>query len=335
MLTPVGQGSVRLHRSEFEAMIHPHVEETVSALHRAIASAGVGADQLTAVLLVGGSSRIPLVAQMVSEQLGRPVAVDADPKNAIAKGAALSLTPAGISATGAYAPAPRGHARRPVRRTGPLPWPRGAGAYAPVAEIPAGVSDSAAPFAIAFFGSASTATGRPSCSDTIWATSGIRDEPPTSSTAVSWSAPTPAEAMARRSALTVSSTCGWIIASNSLRCSRTDPCADRREHRDGHLGVGGERLLGLGALAPQAGHRRQHRRIVRVQPVERLRQPARRRARTPARRSRSRRAAPRPAGLPRRLKPCASLRTTAASNVPPPKSYTAIVEPGSTRSAAA
>src|SRR6185503_975041 len=114
VLTPVGQGSVRLHRSEFEAMIHPHVEETVSALHRAIASAGVTADQLTAVLLVGGSSRIPLVAQMVSEQLGRPVAVDADPKNAIAKGAALSLTPAGISATGAYAPAPRGHGSGPV-----------------------------------------------------------------------------------------------------------------------------------------------------------------------------------------------------------------------------
>jgi actin-like ATPase involved in cell morphogenesis len=123
VLTPVGQGSVRLHRSEFEAMIHPHVEETVSALHRAIASAGVGADQLTAVLLVGGSSRIPLVAQMVSEQLGRPVAVDADPKNAIAKGAALSLTPAGISATGAYAPNPRGHSSGPVAMHGPAPAP--------------------------------------------------------------------------------------------------------------------------------------------------------------------------------------------------------------------
>ena len=146
VLTPVGQGSVRLHRSEFEAMIHPHVEETVSALHRAIASAGVGADQLTAVLLVGGSSRIPLVAQMVSEQLGRPVAVDADPKNAIAKGAALSLTPAGISATGAYPPAPRGHGSGPVAPhgaagaplvTGSNPsWPapqRPTGAYAAAA----------------------------------------------------------------------------------------------------------------------------------------------------------------------------------------------------------
>jgi molecular chaperone DnaK len=107
VLTPAGQGSVRLHRSEFEAMIQPRVEETVSALRRAISSAGMTPEQLTAVLLVGGSSRIPLVAQLVSEQLGRPVAVDADPKNAIAKGAALSLTPAGISATGAHLPVQR------------------------------------------------------------------------------------------------------------------------------------------------------------------------------------------------------------------------------------
>ena len=70
------------------------------------------------MLLVGGSSRIPLVAQLVSEQLGRPVAVDADPKNAIAKGAALSLTPAGISATGTYPPAPRGHSSGPVAQHG-------------------------------------------------------------------------------------------------------------------------------------------------------------------------------------------------------------------------
>jgi actin-like ATPase involved in cell morphogenesis len=93
VLLPSARGSVRLHRSEFEAMIGPQVEDTVAALRSAVISAGYAPDQLSAVLLVGGSSRIPLVAQLVSEQLGRPVAVDADPKNAIAKGAALSLVP--------------------------------------------------------------------------------------------------------------------------------------------------------------------------------------------------------------------------------------------------
>jgi actin-like ATPase involved in cell morphogenesis len=93
VLMPAGRGSVRLHRSEFEAMIRPQVEETVAALRAAVASAGLSPEELTAVLLVGGSSRVPLVAQLVSEQLDRPVAVDTDPKNAIAKGAALSISP--------------------------------------------------------------------------------------------------------------------------------------------------------------------------------------------------------------------------------------------------
>src|SRR4051812_24760315 len=115
VITPAGRGVVRLHRSEFEALIRPQVEETVSALRAAILSAGTTPDELTAVLLVGGSSRIPLVGQVVSEQLGRRVAVDADPKNAIAKGAALSVSPepaASASSTtavpgGAAAGAPR------------------------------------------------------------------------------------------------------------------------------------------------------------------------------------------------------------------------------------
>nr|MBA2310877.1 Hsp70 family protein [Pseudonocardiales bacterium] len=107
VLTPAGRGSVRLHRSEFEAMIRPQIEETVTALRRAVGSAGLSPEQLTAVLLVGGSSRIPLVAQLVSEQLGRPVAVDTDPKNAIAMGAALSLLPPSVAGTGAFVPAPR------------------------------------------------------------------------------------------------------------------------------------------------------------------------------------------------------------------------------------
>ncbi|MGQ0576235.1 MAG: Hsp70 family protein [Pseudonocardia sp.] len=100
VLLPDSRGSVRLHRSEFEELIRGQVDDTVAALRRAITSAGLTAERLSTVLLVGGSSRVPLVAQLVSEQVGRPVAVDADPKNAIAKGAALALTP-NAGATGA------------------------------------------------------------------------------------------------------------------------------------------------------------------------------------------------------------------------------------------
>ncbi len=94
VLLPEVQSQVRLVRAEFEDLIRPRVAETVEALRRALRSAGVGPEDLDAVLLVGGSSRVPLVAQLVSAELGRPVAVDADPKAAIALGAALSGLPA-------------------------------------------------------------------------------------------------------------------------------------------------------------------------------------------------------------------------------------------------
>ena len=91
VLLPGLQTEVRLTRSEFEAMIRPAIAETIVALRRAIRSASVDADAISAVLLVGGSSRIPLVAQMVGAELGRPIAIDAHPKDAIAFGAAIAV----------------------------------------------------------------------------------------------------------------------------------------------------------------------------------------------------------------------------------------------------
>ncbi|HKA68245.1 MAG TPA: Hsp70 family protein, partial [Actinomycetes bacterium] len=89
VLLPNVATEVRLTRSELEGMVRPALYETIEALRRALRSAGVTADQLHSVLLVGGSSRMPIVAQLVGAELGRPVAVDAHPKHAIALGAAF------------------------------------------------------------------------------------------------------------------------------------------------------------------------------------------------------------------------------------------------------
>jgi actin-like ATPase involved in cell morphogenesis len=94
VLAPGIQSQVRLVRAEFEDMIRTQVSETVQALRRTLQSAQLEPDELDVVLLVGGSSRVPLVAQLVSAELGRPVAVDADPKVTIALGAALLALPA-------------------------------------------------------------------------------------------------------------------------------------------------------------------------------------------------------------------------------------------------
>jgi actin-like ATPase involved in cell morphogenesis len=85
---PGRQFDVRVTREDFEGLIRAQIENTITALSRTLQSAGVTADELSAVLLVGGSSRIPLVAHMVSEELGRPILVDTHPKYAVALGAA-------------------------------------------------------------------------------------------------------------------------------------------------------------------------------------------------------------------------------------------------------
>jgi actin-like ATPase involved in cell morphogenesis len=96
---------VRLNRSEFEAMIGPALAETVAAMRRALRSAGVAPAQLRSVLLAGGSSRIPLVRQLIAAEFGRPVVLDPHPEHSIALGAALVTRPVTPTVTAATATA--------------------------------------------------------------------------------------------------------------------------------------------------------------------------------------------------------------------------------------
>ncbi|HEX3749149.1 MAG TPA: Hsp70 family protein [Streptosporangiaceae bacterium] len=86
---------VRLTRAELEEMIRPDLDRTIEAMHRAFGSADVVAGELDAILLTGGSARIPLVAQLIAAEFGRPPIVDADPKVVVAAGAARFAAPAG------------------------------------------------------------------------------------------------------------------------------------------------------------------------------------------------------------------------------------------------
>lgn len=85
---PHRHSDVRLTRADFENLVRAPIESTIDALSRTLASADVRPAQLSAVLLVGGSSRIPLVARMVSAALGRRTVVDTHPKHAVTLGAA-------------------------------------------------------------------------------------------------------------------------------------------------------------------------------------------------------------------------------------------------------
>ena len=123
VLLPGLQTEVRLTRGEFEKMIRPAIDATIASLRRALHSARVDPRQLHTVLLVGGSSRIPMVAHLVSAELGRPTSVDTHPKHAIALGAAA----AGAETVGTAAAAAQRRSaspRRPPPERGPPGHPR-------------------------------------------------------------------------------------------------------------------------------------------------------------------------------------------------------------------
>ncbi|MCC6438546.1 MAG: Hsp70 family protein, partial [Acidimicrobiales bacterium] len=90
VLLPGIRTELRMTRNEFESMIRPALGDTIGALKRALRAAHVVPSDVKVVLLVGGSSRIPLVAQTVGAEIGRPVAIDVHPKHAVALGAALA-----------------------------------------------------------------------------------------------------------------------------------------------------------------------------------------------------------------------------------------------------
>ena len=75
-------------RAEIEAVARPFVERTLKLAKRALRDAGVEASDLAAVVLVGGSTRMPLVRRMVAETFGREGRLDLDPDEVVALGAA-------------------------------------------------------------------------------------------------------------------------------------------------------------------------------------------------------------------------------------------------------
>jgi hypothetical protein len=97
--------NVRLTRAEFEGMITASIEATVDVLDAVVTSAGLVAGDLDCILITGGSSRIPLVTQLLSRQFHVPVvtAGGANSATAIAAGAVLALA---HTSTTAQQPAP-------------------------------------------------------------------------------------------------------------------------------------------------------------------------------------------------------------------------------------
>jgi molecular chaperone DnaK len=81
--------NVKLTRSRFEQMIADILERTVGPCKQALADAGVTPAQIDEVVLVGGSTRIPKVLQMVRDLFGKDPNKSVNPDEVVAVGAAV------------------------------------------------------------------------------------------------------------------------------------------------------------------------------------------------------------------------------------------------------
>jgi molecular chaperone DnaK len=76
-------------RAEFNSMIGPIVERTLNPCRQALKDAGLRPNEIDEVVMVGGSTRIPLVRQKVQELFGRVPHTELNPDEVVALGAAV------------------------------------------------------------------------------------------------------------------------------------------------------------------------------------------------------------------------------------------------------
>ncbi|MBC7555001.1 MAG: Fe-S protein assembly chaperone HscA, partial [Taibaiella sp.] len=81
--------AVRITKEEFNELIGPLVQRTMTACKNALADAGLEPTAIDEVIMVGGSTRVPLVKQRVKEFFGREVHDSLNPDEVVALGAAV------------------------------------------------------------------------------------------------------------------------------------------------------------------------------------------------------------------------------------------------------
>ena len=83
------QIELTLSKSEFESLVEPLVKRTLIACRRALKDAGVKAEDIKDVVLVGGSTRVPLVRSRVADYFAKEPLSSIDPDQVVAIGASL------------------------------------------------------------------------------------------------------------------------------------------------------------------------------------------------------------------------------------------------------
>ena len=84
-----GAWQAELTRSAFDALIEPMIARSLKACRRAVRDSGVELEEVGAVVMVGGSTRVPRVREAVGALFGRTPLTEIDPDQVVAIGAAI------------------------------------------------------------------------------------------------------------------------------------------------------------------------------------------------------------------------------------------------------
>ncbi|MBK8967703.1 MAG: Fe-S protein assembly chaperone HscA [Lewinellaceae bacterium] len=85
----IGNQTVHITRAEFEAQIAPMVQKTLDCCSGALQDAKLTTDKIDKIVMVGGSTRVPLVHKSVAGYFGKPVFNSLNPDEVVALGAAI------------------------------------------------------------------------------------------------------------------------------------------------------------------------------------------------------------------------------------------------------
>ncbi|MBL8799749.1 MAG: Hsp70 family protein, partial [Planctomycetia bacterium] len=81
--------NLEISRTDYEAMIQPLLDRTMDCVRKALEDAKLTASQLDKVVLVGGSTRTPIIGELLEERLGQPAHQEINPDLVVAMGAAV------------------------------------------------------------------------------------------------------------------------------------------------------------------------------------------------------------------------------------------------------
>lgn len=87
--TSIGSFQCQIDRGTFEGLIRPLIVRTLKACQQALDDAKMSKSDISKILMVGGSTRVPLLKAMVSDLFGQPVDDTINPDEAVALGAAI------------------------------------------------------------------------------------------------------------------------------------------------------------------------------------------------------------------------------------------------------